>query len=135
LYAVGGKADAAYFTGVPVNWIRISTYVLSGLMAAFASIALTMLTGSGDPRIGDGMTLDSITAAIIGGTALSGGLGGIFGAMLGVGILGTIRNIISFARLDTWWRTLVNAIIIVIALATPGILALIRRTREKLSDD
>lgn len=127
LYAVGGDPDAAYYTGIPVNRVRISTYVISGLMASFSAIALTLLTGSGDPRIGEAMTLDSITAVIIGGTSLAGGTGGIFGAILGIGLLGTIRNIISFARLDSWWRTLVNAVIIVIALAGPGIGALLRR--------
>lgn len=126
LYAVGGKADAAYYTGVPVTRIRISTYMISGLMAALAAIALTLLTGSGDPRIGEAMTLESITAVIIGGTSLAGGTGGIFGAILGVGLLGTISNIISFARLDSWWRTLVNAVIIVIALAGPGLGNLLR---------
>jgi ribose transport system permease protein len=126
LYAVGGKADAAYYTGVPVTRIRISTYMISGLMAALAAIALTLLTGSGDPRIGEAMTLESITAVIIGGTSLAGGTGGIFGAILGVGLLGTISNIISFARLDSWWRTLVNAVIIVIALAGPGLGDLLR---------
>lgn len=126
LYAVGGKADAAYYTGVPVTRIRISTYMISGLMAALAAVALTLLTGSGDPRIGEAMTLESITAVIIGGTSLAGGTGGIFGAILGVGLLGTISNIISFARLDSWWRTLVNAVIIVIALAGPGLGDLLR---------
>jgi len=126
LYAMGGKADAAYYTGVPVTRIRISTYMISGLMSALASIALTLLTGSGDPRIGEAMTLESITAVIIGGTSLSGGTGGIFGAILGVGLLRTISNIISFARLDSWWRTLVNAVIIVVALAGPGIGRLLR---------
>ena len=135
LYAVGGKADAAYYTGVPVTHMRISTYMISGLMAALASIALTLLTGSGDPRIGEAMTLDSITAVIIGGTGLSGGTGGIFGAILGVGILNTIRNIISFARLDSWWRTLVNAVIIVIALAGPGIGALLRKNAGSKQHD
>lgn len=129
LYAVGGKPDAAYYTGVPVNQVRISTYVISGIMASLSAISLTLLTGSGDPRIGGAMTLDSITAVIIGGTSLSGGTGGIFGAILGVGILGTIRNIISYARLDSWWRTLVNALIIVIALAGPGIGNLLRRRK------
>lgn len=136
LYAVGGNAESAYFTGIPVTWIRITTYIASGLMAAFSAIALTGLTGSGDPRIGDSMTLESITAVIIGGTPMSGGAGGIFGPILGVGILGTIGNIISFAKLDSWYRTLVNAIIIVIALAGPGFIALVRSRgpRRKAED-
>lgn len=126
LYAVGGKADAAYETGVPVQAMQFSTYVISGLMAAMGGIAMTLLTGSGNAQVGDPLTLSSITAVVIGGTALSGGVGGIAGPMIGAIILGLIRNIISFANVETWWQTFVNAAIIVLALAMPGIIRLLR---------
>ncbi|HSM57585.1 MAG TPA: ABC transporter permease [Candidatus Sulfomarinibacteraceae bacterium] len=134
LYAVGGDDQSAYTTGVPVNRIRFSTYVFAGLFAALAAIALTMSTGTGDPRMGmtrdgGGMTLDSIVAVVLGGTRLSGGQGGIAGAVIGVAILGIIRNIISFAEVPNWWQTLVDAVIIIIALAGPGLIRLIRGQR------
>jgi ribose transport system permease protein len=129
LYAVGGQPEAAYATGVPVSLVRFSTYVISGLMAALAALVLTLNTGSGDPLIGGAMTLRSITAVVIGGTALSGGVGGVAGAIIGVGILGLITNIISFANVPSWWRVLVDASIIVLALAAPGIVNLLRRKR------
>ncbi|HSL44629.1 MAG TPA: ABC transporter permease [Anaerolineales bacterium] len=130
LYAVGGKAEAAYETAVPVNWVQFSTYVISGLMAAFAGIALTMLSGSGNADIGSPMTLNSITAVVIGGNALSGGVGGVAGPVMGAITLGIIQNIISFASIDTWWETFVKATIIVLALAAPGIVNLFRRKRS-----
>lgn len=130
LFAVGEKAEAAYQTGVPVNEVRFTTYVISGLMAALSGIAITLLTGAGNAAIGDGMTLPSITAVVIGGTALSGGVGGVAGAIFGAIILGLIHNIISFANVDLWWQTFVNAAIIVLALAAPGIIQLIRRRGE-----
>lgn len=126
LYAVGGKPDSAYASGVPVTQVRVSTYIISGFMAMIAAIALTLITGAGDPRIGNEMTLDSIVAVVLGGNALSGGLGSVAGPVIGVVILGLIRNIISFANVDSWWRTLVDALIIVFALAGPGIFSLIR---------
>jgi ribose transport system permease protein len=129
LYAVGGKAEAAYETAVPVNWVQFSTYVISGLMAAFAGIAITMLSGSGNADIGGPMTLNSITAVVIGGNALSGGVGGVVGPVMGAITLGIIQNIISFASIDTWWETLVKATIIVLALAAPGIINLFRTRR------
>jgi ribose transport system permease protein len=129
LFAVGGKAEAAYETGVPVSAVRFSTYVVSGLMAAFAGIAITLLTGSGNAQVGDQLTLSSVTAVVIGGTVLSGGKGGIAGAIIGAIILGLIRNIISFANVESWWQTFMNAAIIVVALAMPGLIALIRRRR------
>jgi len=127
LFATGGKADAAYATGVPVNFVRFSTYVWAGLAAALAALALTMNLGTGNPRIGDAMTLDSIVAVVLGGTRLSGGQGGVVGSVLGVLILGVIRNIISFANVPTWSQTLVDALIIIAALAGPGLVRLLRR--------
>lgn len=129
LFAVGGKAEAAYATAVPVTRIIFSTYVISGLMSALAALALTLGTSSGDPRIGAAMTLDSIVAVVLGGTRLSGGQGGIAGSILGVIILGLIRNIISFANVPSWYQTLVDALIILVALAAPGLIQLIRRRR------
>ncbi len=127
LFAVGGQPASAYATGVPVNLIRFSTYVIMGLMAAFSALALTLMTSSGDPRMGDAMTLDSIVAVVLGGTRLSGGQGGVAGSIMGVIILGLIRNIISFANVPTWWQTLVDALIIIVALAAPGAVRLLRR--------
>lgn len=127
LYAVGGKAEAAYETAVPVTRTQFMTYVISGIMAALSGIAITMLSGSGNADIGGTMTLNSITAVVIGGNALSGGVGGVAGPVMGAITLGIIQNIISFANIDTWWETLVKATIIVVALATPGIVNLFRR--------
>src|SRR5215208_7176078 len=127
LYAVGGKAEAAYETAVPVTMVQFSTYVVSGLMAAFSGIAITMLSGSGNGEIGGPMTLNSITAVVIGGNAMSGGVGGVVGPVMGAITLGIIQNIISFANVNTWWETLVKATIIVLALAAPGIVNLFRK--------
>ena len=127
LYAVGGRPQAAYETAVPVTWVQFSTYIISGLMAALSGIALTMLSGSGNADIGGPMTLNSITAVVIGGNALSGGVGGVTGPIMGAITLGVLQNIISFADIDTWWETFVRAIIIVVALAAPGIVNLFRR--------
>jgi ribose transport system permease protein len=129
LLAVGGKAEAAYETAVPVTAVQFSTYVISGFTAALAGIAITMLSGSGNADIGNPMTLNSITAVVIGGNALSGGVGGVVGPVMGAITLGIIQNIISFASIDTWWETLVKATIIVVALAAPGIVNLFRRRR------
>ncbi len=127
LFATGGKAEAAYATGVPVNRIRWLTYVLAGLFAALAGLAYTLLTSSGNPRSGDDMTLPSVVAVVLGGTRLAGGQGGVIGTVLAVIILGIFRNIISFANIESWWQTLVNALIILVALAGPGVVALARR--------
>lgn len=130
LFAVGGKAEAAYETAVPVTLMQFSTYVISGFMAALAGIAITMLSGSGNADIGNPMTLNSITAVVIGGNAFSGGIGGVAGPVMGAVTLSLIQNIISFANIDTWWETLVKATIIVAALAAPGVIDLFRRRKS-----
>jgi ribose transport system permease protein len=127
LFAVGGKPDAAYETAVPVSVVQFSTYVIAGFMAALSGIAVTLLVTSGNAGTGDQLTLSSVTAVVIGGTALSGGIGGVAGAIIGAVILGFIKNIISFANIDTWYQTFVNAAIIVVALAAPGVINLLRR--------
>lgn len=131
LFAVGGRPQAAYETAVPVTAVQFSTYVISGLMAAFSGIAITMLSGSGNAEIGSSMTLNSITAVVIGGTAMSGGVGGVVGPVMGAITLGLIQNIVSFAHIDTWWETLVKASIIVAALATPGMINLFRTSSRR----
>lgn len=129
LFATGGQPDAAYATGVPVPLVKFSTYVWSGLFAALAALMLTLSSGSGSPNIGDDMTLRSVVAVVLGGTRLSGGQGGVAGSIIGVAILGFVKNIISFANVHSWSQTLVDALIIIAALAVPGLLRLLGRLR------
>jgi ribose transport system permease protein len=129
LYAVGNSPLAAYVTGVPVALVRLSSYMLSGLLAACAGIALMLSTSTGDAAIGTPMTLASIVAVVLGGTRLSGGQGGITGSLIGVFVLGLVSSIISFANVPSWWQTLDNSLIILLALAWPGVWALIRRRK------
>lgn len=131
LFATGSNSQAAYTTGVPVKVIRLTTYVWAGFFAGLAASALTFSTGSGQANIGDNMTLDSVVAVVLGGTRLSGGKGGIAGAVIGVMILRVIRNVIFFADVPTWSQTLVNALIIIAALAGPGLVGLVRRMVKK----
>ncbi len=127
LFATGSKIEAAYATGVRVNRVKFTTYLLSATFATLAALALTLGTGTGNPRAGDQMTLPSVVAVVLGGTRLSGGQGNIIGSIIGAVILGIIGNIISFANIDSWVRPLVDALIIIAALAIPGIITLARR--------
>lgn len=130
LFATGSKPDAAYATGVPVNRVKFSTYVLAGFFATLGALAMTLGSGTGNPRAGDSMTLPSVVAVVLGGTALSGGHGNIVGSIIGALIYGLISNIISFANIDSWVRPLVDALIIITALAIPAVIGLVRRLRE-----
>lgn len=123
LRATGGNIQAAYQTGVPVASVRLRAYLLSGLFAALAGLALVGETASGDPLIGGALTLASVTAVVLGGTALSGCIGGVAGSILGAFILGLINNVIFFAQLPFAWQGLIQGLIILAALAGGVVMA------------
>jgi ribose transport system permease protein len=126
LYAIGGNPRSAFASGVPVVSHRFITHTLAGGIAALAALFFVLNTGSSAARIGGDMTLDSVVAVVLGGTPMSGGLGGVAGSIMGVLILGFVRNIVSFADVNTWFQPLVDAGIILVALVSPGMINLIR---------
>jgi ribose transport system permease protein len=123
LRATGGNIQAAYQSGLPVGRVRIGAYVISGFFAALAGLALVGETASGDPLIGGALTLSSVTAVVLGGTALSGCVGGVAGSILGAFILGLINNVIFFAQLPFEWQGLIQGVIILAALAGGVVMA------------
>ena len=131
MYAIGGNEKAAFTSGVSVIRHRMSVHMIAGLLAAFAALALVLITGSSDPRIGATMTLDSIVAVVLGGTPMSGGIGGVVGPIFGVMTLGFVRNIVGFANVNTWVQSLVDALIILVALASPSLIRLILKQVRK----
>ncbi len=94
-------------------------------MAAFAALALALSTGTGNPIGGADLMLQSIVAVVLGGTRLSGGQGGVVGSIIGVVILSLIQSIVSFSGAPSSWQTLINGLIVVAALAGPGLVALL----------
>jgi ribose transport system permease protein len=131
MYAIGGNEKAAFTSGVSVIRHRMSVHMIAGFLAAFAALALVLITGSSDPRIGATMTLDSVVAVVLGGTPMSGGIGGVVGPIFGVMTLGFVRNIVGFANVNTWVQSLVDALIILIALASPSLIRLIIKQVRK----
>ena len=83
IYATGSNPEAARLTGIPVNLIKISVYVLASGLAVISGVVLTGYVGYVDRFIATGLDLDSIAAAVGGGTAFFGGRGGPFGAVAG----------------------------------------------------
>jgi ribose transport system permease protein len=117
LMAVGGNREGALQSGLKLAAIRVGAYVLSGVFAAIAALCLTGETASGDPLLGQTLGLGSISAVVLGGTALSGGKGGATGSILGAFVLGMIGNVIFFAGLPFQYQTLVQGLIVLAALA------------------
>ncbi|MBM7117849.1 ABC transporter permease subunit [Archangium primigenium] len=95
VYALGGGEEAALLMGLPVRRTRIAVYAVSGFCASFAGAALTFYLSSGSHLEGVGMELDAIATVVIGGTLLAGGVGSVFGTLVGVLMLGLILTSIT----------------------------------------
>lgn len=117
IYAVGGNEQVARLSGVPVNWVKFGVYVLCSMLAALGGLLLLTRYGVGDPVIGDGLELESITAVVLGGTSLFGGRGGIIGTVGGVLLLGLVTNLLVVLNVNQWLRDLIQGAIIVSAVA------------------
>ncbi|WP_378945891.1 ABC transporter permease [Mesorhizobium sp. ANAO-SY3R2] len=116
LLAVGDDAQAAFQSGLPVTKIRIQGYALCGLFAALAAFCITGDTASGDPLVGGKMTLFSIAAVVLGGSALSGGFGTVVGSVIGALIIGLINSLVFFVGTPSEWQNLVQGLAILVAL-------------------
>ncbi len=117
VYAVGGDPEIARWSGIPVQRIRIATYVISGLMAAITGLYLSSRMGVGDPAVGPGIEWDSVTAVVVGGTSLAGGRGGLAGTVAGVLLLTVISNILNLLNVHTWYQQILKGLIILFAVA------------------
>jgi len=122
LLAVGNGQLSAYQSGLPVTRIRISGYVICGIFCAFAAMCITGDTASGDPLVGGAMTLSSVAAVVLGGTALSGGAGSAFGSAIGALIIGLISSLVFYAGTPSEWQNLVQGATI-LAVLMLGVLA------------
>jgi ribose transport system permease protein len=117
IYAIGGNDTAARLAGININKYLIAVYALAGIVSAFAGIVLTARTGSGQPTSGsEGLELQSITAAALGGCALKGGKGGIGGTLLAVLLLGALNNGLNVVGVNTFWQNVAQGALLVVAV-------------------
>lgn len=117
IYAIGGNPIAARLAGININRYVIGCYVLAGLVAAVAGVLLTARTGSGQPTSGSqGLELQSITAAALGGVALQGGKGGISGTVLAVILLGVLQNGLTILSVNSFWQDIAQGALLIVAV-------------------
>jgi len=130
-YAVGGNRQSALMLGVNVRRTRFLSHVICGLMAGIGGYVYFLHVGSGAASHATGMEMNAIASSIIGGTMLSGGVGNIFGTLIGVLSLSTIQNIVSSAGLDqAWWTGITIAAMLCIFLLIQSIV--IRQRKRAL---
>lgn len=117
IYAIGGNQTVARLAGIPIRRYQLAIYSMSGGAAALAGIILAGRTMSGQPASGSqGLELEAITAAILGGCALQGGKGTIVGAMLGVLIIGILNNGMILTSVPTFYQLLAKGALLVLAV-------------------
>ena len=116
LYAIGGNEEAARLSGVPVRSAKVLAYAASGLLAAVAGLCQAAQEQQGDPEAGIGYELTAIAIVVIGGTALTGGRGGIGLTLLGTLTIGYLEKILSINAVPEASRLMLTGAIIVVAV-------------------
>lgn len=121
IYAIGSSREAAEILGIKVKVIRVSTFMITGALASLAGMIMVTRLGSSQPAIGEIWVLPSLAAPVIGGVALTGGIGHPVGAIIGVAIIGIIENIIVLLGISPYWQTVVSGSVVVLAVSIDSI--------------
>lgn len=116
VYAIGGNKDAAKMSGINIKKTTISIYVLMGLLCAVASMVFTARLNAATTAAGNLFELDTIAACIIGGTSPSGGVGTIFGAIIGALVMASLDNGMSLLNMDIMWQYIIKGMILLLAV-------------------
>ncbi|WP_265500390.1 ABC transporter permease [Paracoccus beibuensis] len=116
LYASGGNERAAELSGVPVKRVKITVYVVSGMLAAVAGLVLASQLTSAGPTAGMTYELTAIAAVVIGGAALTGGRGNVRGTMLGAFVIGFLSAGLVIIGVSSYWQTVFTGAVIVLAV-------------------
>lgn len=116
LYAAGGNERAAELSGVPVRRVKVRVYVLSGLCASIAGLILSSELTSASPTAGNSYELTAIAAVVIGGAALSGGVGNVRGTLLGAFVIGFLSDGLVIIGVSAYWQTVFTGAVIVFAV-------------------
>lgn len=130
IYAVGSSKKAANLNGIPVLRTIVTAYAISGGFAALAGLFRTAVVASGSPTAGADFVMTSISAAVIGGTALTGGVGGLFGTIVGAFVLRYISDLLVFMKVSSYWSSLVQGVLLIMAVALSAYGNILRKRRE-----
>ena len=117
LYAVGGNPEVARLAGINVNRVTVLVYTACAALSGLAGVLLAARLDAVQPTIGIAYELDAIAAVVIGGTSLSGGTGGIGGTIIGVLIIGVLRNGLNLLSVSPFLQAVIIGLVIVMAVA------------------
>jgi ribose transport system permease protein len=116
VYAVGGNPQAARLTGIPVPFVLIFVYGVSGLLSGLGGVMSASRLYSAQGQLGIGYELDAIAAVILGGTSFSGGIGTVFGTLIGALIIAVLNNGLTLMNVSFYWQLVIKGAVIVLAV-------------------
>ncbi|MEK4485108.1 sugar ABC transporter permease [Psychrobacillus sp. FSL H8-0484] len=113
-YAVGDNTDGAQLVGLPVNVVKVLAFILSGISASIASLIFVMNIGFVSNQTGSGIELQVIAAAVLGGVALTGGVGSVVGAGLGAIFFTVINSSLVFMKIPAYWNSAISGLLLIV---------------------
>ena len=127
VYAIGNNATAARFSGVRVEGVKMTLFLLTGLMSGVAAICLTSRLGSTRPSIGAGMELEVVTMVVLGGVSILGGSGSIFGVVMAALIMGMVTFGLGLLNVPGIVMSIFIGLLLIAVIAAPRLFAMARR--------
>ena len=116
VYAVGGNPQAARLTGIPVPFVLIFVYGVSGLLSGLGGVMSASRLYSAQGQLGIGYELDAIAAVILGGTSFVGGIGTVFGTLIGALIIAVLNNGLTLMNVSFYWQLVIKGAVIILAV-------------------
>jgi L-arabinose transport system permease protein len=114
--AIGGNEEAARLAGINVDRVKIAIFAIQGVVAALAGVLLAARMGIGDPKTAQGIELSIISACVLGGVSLAGGVGRMSYVIAGVFIMGTVENAMNLLGIDSFYQYIVRGAILLSAV-------------------
>jgi rhamnose transport system permease protein len=135
LYAIGSNPDAAVLAGIRVSRRVLGAFIASGAIAGLAGVLFAARYGTLDANAGTGIELSAVSAVVVGGVAIFGGSGTVYGAALGALLLGAIRSALVILQVNAFWEQAINGALLLLAIGLDAYLAhrLARELRKRSS--
>lgn len=121
VYLIGGNPQASFLSGIKVNGMRFKIYLLNGLMAGISGVLLSAQTGAGIPAAAANYNMTALSAVILGGAALTGGKGTIFGTFLGSMVLAVLQNGMTMNSIGSYWQDIVIGLVLILSISIDAI--------------
>ncbi|QQS46267.1 MAG: ABC transporter permease [Acidobacteriota bacterium] len=116
VFAIGGNERAAELSGIRVNRIKLSVYMISGFCAAMTGLIIASQLLAAHPATGETFELNAIAAVVLGGTSLSGGRGGVGGTIIGAFVIGVLSDGLVLLGVSEFWQIVIKGLVIILAV-------------------